>query len=68
MFIYRNGRFSLGSASFALPDSCIVDTSLPLDSHNGLVMGRCCGQTLSHLPQRMHSEALPWPSPVMTLL
>ena len=38
MFIYRNGRFSLGSASFALPDSCIVDTSLPLDSHNGLVI------------------------------
>lgn len=38
MFIYRNGRFSLGSASFALPDSCIVDTSLPLDSHNGMAI------------------------------
>lgn len=38
MFLYRNGRLCLGSASFVLPDDCFVDTSLPVDSHNGFVI------------------------------
>lgn len=38
MFLYRNGRLCFGSASFVLPDDCFVDTSLPVDSHNGFVI------------------------------
>ncbi len=36
-------------------------------SPSSLRMGRCCGHTFSHLPQRMQSEALPCPSPVTAL-
>ena len=38
MFTYKYGRFHLGSSSFALPDSCLVDVLLPLDSHNGFLI------------------------------
>ena len=38
MFTYKYGRFHLGSSSFALPDNCLVDVLLPLDSHNGFLI------------------------------
>ena len=38
MFTYKDGRFHLGSSSFALPDNCLVDVLLPLDSHNGFII------------------------------
>ena len=38
MFIYRNGRFCVGATSFALPSECVIDTLLPVDSHNGLII------------------------------
>ena len=38
MFTYKNGRFHLGSSSFALPENCFVDTKLPLESSNGMLI------------------------------
>ena len=38
MFIYRNGRFFVGATSFALPHECLIDTLMPVDTHNGLII------------------------------
>ena len=69
---YCNGKYVV----FVDGDDCLYSNAIAnlyaskvfATFFNSSRIGRCCGHTFSHFPHLMHSDALPWPLPVMKVV